>query len=66
MFKKFSEQEIRASIMPFNHLFLSEEQYEEFKKNSRPHISSEDYTIVEVALPQPEKQPAEKIKSDTS
>lgn len=64
MFKKFTEQEIRASIIPFNHLFLTEEQYEEFKKKSRPHVSNEDYTIIQVPLPEPKDQ--QEIKSDAS
>ncbi len=67
MFKKFSEQEIRASIIPFEHLFLTEQQYEEFKKKSRPHVSNEDYTVVREALPiTPQNSPEEKIKYETS
>ena len=52
MFKKLSNQEIRASIMPFEHLFMTAEQFEEFKKKSREHKTSEDYTITREPIPE--------------
>lgn len=68
MFKKFTEQEIRTSIIPFNHLFMSNEQFEEFKMKSVEHKSSEDYTVICTPLPamgwglHPPRAPLEDVK----
>lgn len=64
MFKKLSNQEIRASIMPFEHLFMTAEQFEEFKKKSREHKTSEDYTIK--CEPLPESKTSEKQINELS
>ena len=50
MFKKLSPSEVRASIIPFDCLFMTDEQFEEFKKHSREHKSSDDYTIIREAI----------------
>lgn len=50
MFKKFTEQEIRRSIIPFNHLFQTQEEFEQFKLKSIEHKSSDDYTITATPL----------------
>ena len=39
MFKKLSTSEVRASIIPFDYLFMTDE-----------HKSSEDYTIIREAI----------------
>jgi hypothetical protein len=36
MFKKMTPLEHHRSIMPFNYLFMTKEQYEEFIKNTQP------------------------------
>jgi hypothetical protein len=49
MFKKLSPSEVRASIIPFDRLFMTDEQFEEFKKHSREHKSSDDIVVVKTA-----------------
>ena len=60
MFRKLTPFEHHKSFMPFDYLFMTKEQYEEFEKKTKPA----DLPIV-VKVEQPETKPDDgNIKSE--
>lgn len=62
MFRKLTPFEHHQSFMPFDHLFMTKEQYEEFINKTKP---SDTPIIVEVKEPDVKPPPEEgNIKSE--
>lgn len=64
MFRKLTPFEHHKSFMPFDYLFMTKEQYEEFIKKTQPA----DVPVV-VEVKEPESRPedgTEELKSNTN